>query len=190
MKTNWQTKKLRDVATIVMGQSPPSSTYNTTGDGLPFFQGKAEFGDIYPTAVKWCTKPNKIAEKGDVLISVRAPVGPTNINPHRSGIGRGLAAIRPNDTMPSTLMLYLINNSVNNLIGKSTGTTFKAIRADDLRDLELSIPPRDLYQPLLIKIDEMFSKIELAENAIRDAKIRIDVIKQSILKKAFSGELV
>ncbi|MCA9380192.1 restriction endonuclease subunit S [Candidatus Dojkabacteria bacterium] len=190
MKNKWQTKKLSEIATIVMGQSPPSSTYNSEGWGLPFFQGKAEFGVLNPSVVKWCTEPKKIAEKGDVLISVRAPVGPTNINPHKSGIGRGLAAIRPNDNMPSKLLMYLINNSVNKLIAKSIGTTFKAIRSNDLRDMELSVPPENLYLPLLAKIDEMFSKTELAEKSINEAKILINASRQSILKKAFKGELV
>ena len=62
-----------------MGQSPPSPTYNSERRGLPFFQGKADFGDLHPTARKWCSQPSKLAEPGDVLISVRAPVGPTNL---------------------------------------------------------------------------------------------------------------
>ena len=90
----WVSSRLGDVAEIVLGQSPPSSTYNENENGLPFYQGKLEFGNIYPSPQKWCTEPKKIAEKGDVLISVRAPVGPTNICPERSCIGRGLAAIR------------------------------------------------------------------------------------------------
>lgn len=85
---------LSDVAKIIMGQSPPSSTYNSTGKGLPFFQGKTDFGEMYPTPRVYCTEPNRIAEPGDILITVRAPVGPTNINFVQSCIGRGLAAIR------------------------------------------------------------------------------------------------
>ena len=77
-----------EVAEIIMGQSPPSSTYNERGEGLPFFQGKAEFGELYPTPIKYCTSPTRIAEAGDVLIPVRAPVGNINLAKEKSGIGR------------------------------------------------------------------------------------------------------
>src|SRR5207249_1991963 len=79
---------------LMMGQSPPGSTYNGSGQGLPFFQGKADFGEESPTARVFCSAPSRIAEPSDVLISVRAPVGPTNLADRRCGIGRGLAAIR------------------------------------------------------------------------------------------------
>ena len=91
----WIIKKLDDACNIIMGQSPPGNTYNKDKSGLPFFQGKAEFGVRYPTVVKWCSKPKKVAYKNDVLISVRAPVGPTNIASSDCCIGRGLAVIRP-----------------------------------------------------------------------------------------------
>ncbi|HHL33367.1 MAG TPA: restriction endonuclease subunit S, partial [Desulfobulbaceae bacterium] len=91
----WILEKLPTLTNIVMGQSPPSSTYNTVGNGLPFFQGKAEFGKIFPTVQKYCSNPKKIAEKNSTLLSVRAPVGPTNLADRTCCIGRGLAAISP-----------------------------------------------------------------------------------------------
>ena len=75
---NWINTTLGNIAQLIMGQSPPGSTYNTKQKGMPFFQGKAEFGALYPVAEKWCTEPLKIAESGDVLMSVRAPVGSVN----------------------------------------------------------------------------------------------------------------
>ena len=80
--TNWELKKLSDVCEVIMGQSPPGNTYNKNGTGLPFFQGKTDFGSFYPTPSTWCSKPKKIAESNDILISVRAPVGPTNMCAH------------------------------------------------------------------------------------------------------------
>ena len=80
---DWQVVRLGEVAQIEMGQSPPSITYNSEGIGLPFFQGKADFGDIYPITRKWCSSPNKIAEKDDILLSVRAPIGDVNIATQR-----------------------------------------------------------------------------------------------------------
>src|SRR3989337_815218 len=104
----WVWTRLGEVSEIILGQSPPSSTYNKNGNGLPFYQGKLEFGNIYPTPQKWCTAPKKIAEKEDVLISVRAPVGPTNISPERCCIGRGLAAIRGLGGIETLFILYLM----------------------------------------------------------------------------------
>ena len=82
---------------VDMGQSPPSTDCNEQGDGLPFYQGNAEFGPKYPSPQKWCNRPKKIADEGDILISVRAPVGEINIAPHKCCIGRGITAIRAKD---------------------------------------------------------------------------------------------
>jgi type I restriction enzyme, S subunit len=105
---NWFWKKLEEICEIILGQSPPSESYNTEGIGLPFYQGKAEFGMIYPTPWKWCSKPKKIAQANDILISVRAPVGPTNICLEKSCIGRGLAAIRPKGDVLNKYVLYYL----------------------------------------------------------------------------------
>ena len=133
LPAGWAVTTLADACQVVQGQSPPGETYNTDGIGLPFLQGKAEFGDTYPTAVKWCSAPNKIAEQNDVLISIRAPVGPTNLCSERSCIGRGLAAIRPQGGIPSKYVLYSLRASEQELRTNSTGTTFDAIRGDALR---------------------------------------------------------
>ena len=76
LPNGWVWTILEEISEIILGQSPPSATYNTNGEGLPFYQGKLEFGKLYPTPRKWCTAPKKIVEKGDVFISIRAPVGP------------------------------------------------------------------------------------------------------------------
>ena len=102
----WTIARLDEVSVINMGQSPPSSTYNMEGDGLPFFQGKAEFQSFYPEPKKWCSIPSKVAQTEDILISVRAPVGPTNLASSECCIGRGLAAIKPLGEMPSRYLLY------------------------------------------------------------------------------------
>jgi hypothetical protein len=75
----WKWKRLGQIASVISGQSPPGDTYRKTQEGLPFFQGKADFGQRYPVATSWCIEPKKIAHQGDILISVRAPVGPTNV---------------------------------------------------------------------------------------------------------------
>jgi len=124
---NWVKANLSEAAGLIMGQSPPSSTYNTKGQGLPFFQGKAEFGDFYPTVIKYCNDPIKIAEPGDVLISVRAPVGPTNLCKEKSCIGRGLAALRPSSGIVTKYLFYYLRNIEDWLATQGTGSTFTAI---------------------------------------------------------------
>ena len=109
--------KLEEFAEINMGQSPESSSYNENKDGLPFFQGKADFGKINPKAKVWCNKPTKIAEKDDILMSVRAPVGDLNIANEKCCIGRGLAGIRANKTKCYYKFLYyFLNHLIDSLI--------------------------------------------------------------------------
>ena len=93
---------LKDVCCINMGQSPDSKSYNDSKEGIPFFQGNADFGERYPITRVWCNAPTKIAEKDDILISVRAPIGALNYAKETCCIGRGLAAITPNKTKVST----------------------------------------------------------------------------------------
>ncbi len=95
MKNSWPTKKLGEVCEVIAGQSPEGRFYNTQGNGLPFYQGKKEFTEKFigsPTT--WTTKITKVALKDDILMSVRAPVGPVNFATEKICIGRGLAAIR------------------------------------------------------------------------------------------------
>ena len=135
---------LGEISTIVAGQSPPGSTYNEAGAGIPFFQGKADFGEVHPIARKYCTQPKKIAEKGDILISIRAPVGPTNIASERCCIGRGLAAIRPDEAVALRDFVHwcIIHNTAD-LVAKGQGSTFAAISKGNLESLRFPLPPLD-----------------------------------------------
>jgi len=132
---------LTDAAHIIMGQSPPSSTYNNSGNGLPFFQGKTDFGDMYPKVRMYCSAPKKIAESGDILLSVRAPVGPTNIAPQKSAIGRGLAAIRAKANTDPGYLLYFLRFHEPSLASIGQGSTFEAVSKADLHRIQLPLPP-------------------------------------------------
>lgn len=172
-----------------MGQSPKSSTYNENGKGLPFYQGKAEFGENHPIPVKWCSKPCKIAEKGDILISVRAPVGPTNICQERSCIGRGLAAISPLGGILSGYIRYWLNTRQHELEAKSTGTTFKAISGDVLRNLEINLPSLPEQKRIVAKIESLFSRLDSAKDSLLRVRQEIKRYRQAVLKSAFGGKL-
>jgi len=150
---DWQIKKLEEFADVAMGQSPPSSTYNEQGNGLPFFQGKAEFGEIYPTPLKYCSSPSRIAEADDILISVRAPVGDINIAKEKSCIGRGLGALRAKKQLAHQMFLfYLMKKNERNWSRLSTGSTFLAIKGSNLRNFSVSLPPLKIQEQIVAKL--------------------------------------
>ena len=136
--------RLGDICTVNMGQSPDSATYNEVGRGLPFFQGNADFGRLHPAVRVWCSEPTKIAHTGDILISVRAPIGAMNVADQDCCIGRGLAAIQVNENICDPKYLwYAIQSKVSDLNAKGTGSTFKAISKSTLTDTEVLLVPLD-----------------------------------------------
>ena len=181
---------LKDITDIIMGQSPPSSTYNINKVGLPFYQGKKEFGDLFPTPEKYCSEPKKIAESNDILISVRAPVGSTNICKEKSCIGRGLAAIRTKDKIKKYYLFYYLKYFVFNLIEKSTGTTFNAISKDTLENFKVSLFSLLEQQQIIKEIESRLSVCDKIEETVEYSLNKIEYLRQSILKKAFEGKLV
>ena len=184
----WKELKLGDgkVTEVIMGQSPPSSTYNTEGIGLPFYQGKKEFGDLYPTVEKWCSKPNKIAESGDILMSVRAPVGPTNLAFEKCCIGRGLAAIRPNlELLTTKFLLYYFQNFELEITAKGQGSTFQAISGKDLRNFKIPLPPLPEQQRIVAKLDDLFAKIDQAMALLEENILHTQSLMGSVLDEEF-----
>ena len=185
----WQRCVLPDFTRIVMGQSPSSKTYNQNGVGLPFFQGKAEFGDLFPTIKLYCAQPNKIAKPGATLLSVRAPVGPTNLVQHECCIGRGLAALHPCGKIEPKFLLYLFRNIEPAISSKGTGSTFKAITKGFVEGLEFNLPPLPEQRRIVAKFDELFSELDKGIESLKTARRQLEVYRQSILKHAFEGKL-
>ncbi len=185
----WELSTLGESCDVVLGQSPSSDTYNVDGIGLPFYQGKTEFGDLYPTPEKWCSSPKKLAEKDDILISVRAPVGPTNLCPEKSCIGRGLAALRPKN-MPTKYFLHYLRYIEKEWDSKATGTTFKAITGDVLRNQEIPLAPLPEQERIVNRIEELLSDLEAGVAALERVQIGLQRYKASVLKAACEGKLV
>jgi type I restriction enzyme S subunit len=181
-------KKLQDCATIIAGQSPESKYYNSTGEGIPFFQGKADFGELYPKVRVYCSSPTKIAQYNDILLSVRAPVGPTNLSPGTVCIGRGLAAIRPDDSLDLKYLLYYFRYFETQLSAKGTGTTFKAINQKLIKNLEIPIPPLNEQSRIVAHIEELFSELDKAVDTLKTTKEQLAVYRQAVLKAAFEGK--
>ena len=130
----WQIVNIGEIADVISGQSPEGKFYNNNGDGLPFYQGKADFGEIYlNNPQKWTTQVTKIAEQKDILMSVRAPVGPVNICPFRICIGRGLAAIRPKKDLDFLFLFYVLRENQEIIKGYGSGSTFEAINREQIK---------------------------------------------------------
>lgn len=150
------TMRLAEICEINMGQSPESSSYNESGEGMPFFQGNADFGELHPKVRIWCNAPTKIAECGDILISVRAPIGALNIADKQCCIGRGLAALTVNETLCDPKYLwYGLECKVDELNSKGTGSTFKAINKKTLVETEIPLPPLEEQRKIAAVLDKV-----------------------------------
>lgn len=183
----WKIAALSDIAEVIMGQSPPSITYNIDKEGLPFYQGKADFGELFPSPKVWCSKPKKIALKGDILISVRAPVGPTNICQETSCIGRGLAAIRTKEFIERDFLFYWLRNIENEIRDLSTGTTFGAIRGSQLRSIIVPVPKISEQRDIIEKLERFHSMISSVDEALNKTMIRIETNHKSLLNRFFGS---
>jgi len=183
----WPRAHLVKVAEIIMGQSPPGDTYNNHRDGLPFFQGKADFGDRHPTTRKWCSTPNRIAESGDILLSVRAPVGPTNVASERCCIGRGLAAIRAHrSSLDQGYLRLLFQRLEPTLSLRGHGSTFAAIKRREVESLLVPLPPLSEQR----RIVEILDQADRLRRLRAEADAKADRILPALYRKLFlvSGE--
>lgn len=174
---------------IIAGQSPPGETYRKSPEGLPFFQGKADFGQRYPVARTWCVAPTKIALPGDILISVRAPVGPTNVADVKCCVGRGVAAIRTGGYADRDFILAVLRFYEDTLRKLGSGSTFEAIKRDDLELLEIPLPPLPEQKRIAAILKEQMAAVERAQAAASNQLNAINALPQAILRKAFRGEL-
>lgn len=182
--------KLEDVCEIILGQSPPSSTYRKRPDGLPFFQGKADFGDVSPTPTTWCVKPHKIAEVGDILISVRAPVGPTNIANTRCCIGRGLAALRCQDSIDRDFLLAGLKLYESEISRMGSGSTFKAITGKQLKALIIPLPPLYEQKRIAAILNDHMADIAHARTAAEAQLEAAEALSAAYLRETFESKEV
>nr|WP_321485585.1 restriction endonuclease subunit S [uncultured Draconibacterium sp.] len=176
-------EKLENIADVIAGQSPPSSTYNKEGNGIPFFQGKADYGKKYPIVRNWCTSPTKISKPDDILISVRAPVGPVNINNVESCIGRGLSAIRVKENYSMPYVFSFLKANEIKIANLGVGSTFTAITQKDLRNL--IIPTPDYKTQLYIA--HILSKIEDLITQRKESIFLLDEYLKSVFWEMFGN---
>ena len=172
-----------------MGQSPPGSTYNTEGVGLPFFQGKADFTEKSPVVRIWCTQPKKLVKSGDILISVRAPVGPTNVADQDCAIGRGLAGIRPKNGIPIEYILYYLKFKEPELALSGTGSTFTAIKKENLANLLIPLPSLAEQQRIVARVETLLTHVNATRDRLSKVPLIMKKFRQAVLAAACSGRL-
>ena len=167
---------LGQVAEIIPGQSPPGSSYNDAGVGMPFYQGKTEFGQSSIGApTKWTTDPRRLAEENDILMSVRAPVGPVNLATQRVCIGRGLAAIRPDATRVLIPYIFQVLLHMEDEITGDTGAAFASINKSQIEKIEIPLPPLDVQREIVAEIEGYQRVIDGARAVIANYRPHIQV---------------
>lgn len=181
----WEKKKLGDEFKIVMGQSPAGDTYNENRKGMPFFQGRRDFGFRYPTNRVYCTAPTRFAEKGDVLVSVRAPVGDLNIATEKCCIGRGVASVRhlSNSTAYAFCQLKTLSNQFD--VFNGDGTVFGCIGKDAFLALPFVSAPQEVLEKTLPYLDSFENKIFSNAQQIR----ALSATRDTLLPKLMNGEI-
>jgi type I restriction enzyme S subunit len=181
----WAVGCVDDEFALTMGQSPPGDTYNETGEGLPFYQGRADFSFRFPTRRVYCTAPTRLAKAGDTLISVRAPVGDINMASEDCAIGRGVAAAR--HRTGSRSYSYQFMRSLEGVFARfeAEGTVFGSIGKRDFHALSCVVPPRDMvfrFERAMLPIDSRIEVNERESGAL--ARLR-----DTLLSKLIFGEL-
>jgi type I restriction enzyme S subunit len=191
MKQSWEIKKLGEVCKVIAGQSPEGKFYNSEGNGMPFYQGKKEYGEKYigePTT--WTTKITKEAEAGDILMSVRAPVGPVNFATQKICIGRGLAAIRAGKYIEKEFLYTFLIKHENEIEGNA-GAVFNSINKTQIENIEIPLPPLPEQQRIVAKLDVSFAAIAKvkvnAEQNLKNAKELFESYLQAVFEKKGDG---
>lgn len=192
----WEIKDLKDIAEIIMGQSPESKYYNEKNEGYPFHQGVSDFGLRFPTDRIFSTEGNRIAEKSDILFSVRAPVGKINIAKHKIILGRGLSAIR-DKSGNNNFLFYSLKNQFKTIDSIGSGTVYNSVNKSDMEKIKILSPvikEKTLFNDKVKDLDGQYlinDKENILLNQTRDyllpklisGQIRVkDVLKQKFLK--------
>lgn len=176
---------LKDIADITMGQSPSGSSYNEDGNGEVFYQGRAEFGYRFPTRRLYTTEPKRMAEAGDVLLSVRAPVGDLNVAYERCCIGSGLGAIHGRNGYQSFVLYTMFALRPQLDVYNGEGTVFGSINRNALNDMPIDIPSEDAiaaFEAVVRPMDDMI-RTNYEENC------RLQELRDALLPRLMSGEV-
>jgi len=175
-KVKWPMVKLGDVAEVVSGQSPQGKYYNEKGEGVPFYQGKTEFTErVIDPPKKWTTQTTKIAVPNDILMSVRAPVGPVNFTMQKICIGRGLAAIRCDTKKINHSYLFFLLREKESEIQGNKGAAFSSINKNDIQQIQIPLPPLEVQKEIVAELGSYQKVIDGARQVAENWKPRIKI---------------
>lgn len=181
----WEVRELEDIAIITMGQSPKGSSYNEHGDGTVFYQGRTDFTNRFPVRRLYTTEPKRIAKTGDILMSVRAPVGDINIANEECCIGRGLCSFRSKNSMNSYLLYILLNLKEKFDVFNGEGTVFGSINQKDLKGIKIIMPNDSIvkyFNDIATSLDKKYLYLEMESRKLTN-------LRDTLLPKLMSGEL-
>lgn len=183
--SEWTKGTLSDIANITMGQSPSGSSYNEHGNGIIFFQGRAEFGFRFPTVRLYTTEPKRMACANDTLMSVRAPVGDLNVAHTDCCIGRGLAAIHSKNNHQSFVLYTMFSLKKQLGVFNGEGTVFGSINRNSLNEMPLVIPSNEKLEEFEVLVAPMDATIRNNYDEI----FRLEQLRDTLLPKIMTGEL-
>ena len=191
MKNGWQHKQIGDLCEVIAGQSPEGKFYNTLGKGMPFYQGKKNFGEKFiEDPQTWTDQTTKIAKKGDILMSVRAPVGPVNFATEEICIGRGLAAIRSRVELNRDFLFYQLQHLQSVIAGRE-GAVFASINKSEIQALPIAFAPLPEQKRIVGILDEAFEGIATAkanaEKNLQNARALFESHLHSVFTKRGDG---
>jgi type I restriction enzyme S subunit len=189
MNSDWKQVKLGELCEVIAGQSPDSKYYNADGNGVAFYQGKKDFGEKFIEApTTWTTQVTKTAKEGDILMSVRAPVGPVNFATSECCIGRGLAAIRITGDLDQHFLYYQLKFLEPSIAGRE-GMVFASINKSEIAALPILTGPLAEQKRIVRLLDEAFEGMATAETLAEQKFAMLKQLKASLLAQAFAGEL-
>jgi type I restriction enzyme, S subunit len=186
MKTGWKLKEIGDLCEVIAGQSPEGKYYNSEGNGVPFYQGKKDFGEKFIDAPTiWTTDTTKIARQGDILMSVRAPVGPINFTTGEICIGRGLAAIRSGSELNHDFLFYQLW-SLQPQIAGNAGAVFASINKSDIEKIGIAVAPLPEQLRIVGILDEAFDGVASAKANTEKNLQNVRALFESHLESVFT----
>ena len=178
---NWEVKKLGDYANVIMGQSPSSTSYNENGDGFYLIQGNADIKDRFSAPRIWTNEPTKLCEEGDILMSVRAPVGTISKSKHAACIGRGICAIKSKEKINQEFLYNFLLSFESQWKSLEQGSTFTAVNSNDIKNLQLPIPPQPEQKKIAAILSTWDKAIDNCKEIIDNLKIRNIGLAQQLL---------
>lgn len=185
-KDTWKSSLFSNIANVTMGQSPSSSSYNTDGDGLLLIQGNADISKNRLTAPRqWTNEPTKVCDIGDLILTVRAPVGYVSKSIHKACIGRGVCSINSINNNDQEFVYQFLLDFENKWSKLEQGSTFTAVSGQEIKSINLNIPSKEEQK----KIAHFLSVVDKKNTQLSKKKELLEQYKKGIMQKIFNQEI-